>query len=66
MPRRVSIGYQEFEDIIANNLPILCRQDIIYQGMVGEKRLCHIDYSSETFWEDTDNEYDREFFFYNT
>ena len=31
MPRRVSIGYQEFEDII-----------------------------------DTDNEYDREFFFYNT
>ena len=30
--------------------------------MVGEKRLCHIDYSAKAFWEDVDNEYDREFF----
>ena len=54
MSRRVSIGYQEFADIISN--------DLFYV----DKTLCHIDYSAKAFWEDVDNEYDREFFFYNT
>ena len=64
MSRRVSIGYQEFADIILNDLFYVDKTLFIKEWW--EKRLCHIDYSSKAFWEDADNEYDREFFFYNT
>ena len=54
MSRRVSIGYQEFADIISN--------DLFYV----DKTLFIKEWWERRDWEDVDNEYDREFFFYNT
>ena len=40
MARRVSIGYQEFEDIIINDLFYVDKTQI-YKSVVGEKKSCY-------------------------
>lgn len=57
MARRVSIGYQEFEDIIINDLFYVDKTPI-YKRVVGEKRSCYFNYPASLLRKNTDNELD--------
>ena len=66
MSRRVSIGYQEFADIISNDL-FYVDKTLFIKEWWERKRLCHIDYSAKAdFGKTLTMSMIEKFFFYNT